>query len=112
MYIWQRENWHEFSWDSEKIYRALAEARKAQGFLLGKADFLELDVLATSFRPVSLLRNTPTVANTVSASRELPDPEPPLPPRRLEKPLYFRGIAATKADCRLLALDSLSDFFF
>lgn len=47
-YVWQRENWTNFSWDSEKIINTLSEARKKQGIILGKGDFFELKELTFS----------------------------------------------------------------
>ena len=35
-YIYQRENWTDFTWDENKISPLLAEVRHLQGRLLGK----------------------------------------------------------------------------
>ncbi|MES2214877.1 MAG: Fic family protein [Pseudomonadota bacterium] len=40
MYIHQRENWSEFTWDREKLSNLLAEARYLQGRLLGRMGVL------------------------------------------------------------------------
>ena len=45
-YIWQKENWTRFIWDSDKIIDLLAEARKKQGYILGKGDFFNLKELS------------------------------------------------------------------
>ena len=41
-YIWQKKSWPEFKWNSEKIISSLSNAKKAQGYLFGQADFFEL----------------------------------------------------------------------
>jgi Fic family protein len=46
IYIWQRNNWANFSWNSEKIIDFLSAARKKQGIILGKGDFFELKELS------------------------------------------------------------------
>lgn len=43
-YIWQIDSWPIFTWDSGRLLRPLSEARKAQGKILGLADFFELEV--------------------------------------------------------------------
>jgi Fic family protein len=43
-YIYQNVDWHKFIWNGEKIQKLLLEIKKAQGFLLGKMNFLGFDV--------------------------------------------------------------------
>lgn len=45
-YIWQKPGWTEFSWNTDQIIDALSLARKKQGIILGKGDFLELKELS------------------------------------------------------------------
>ncbi len=44
MYIWQRPNWPEFSWDAQRILEPLAIARHQQGLLLGRMAGLGFDL--------------------------------------------------------------------
>ena len=48
-YIWQQKTWPSFSWNTSRILNPLSEARKKQGYLLGKADFLDLESEAEVF---------------------------------------------------------------
>ena len=48
-YIWQQKAWPSFSWNTSRILNPLSEARKKQGYLLGKADFLGLESEAEVF---------------------------------------------------------------
>lgn len=41
-YIWQATKWPRLYWDDSRLIKALAEARKIQGQILGQAKFLEL----------------------------------------------------------------------
>lgn len=41
-YIWQRQRWWNFTWDSAQLLPKLSQARKAQGYLIAKADMLAL----------------------------------------------------------------------
>ena len=41
-YIWQTKDWPQFYYDTEQVLRPLSEARKAQGKIIGKADFIGL----------------------------------------------------------------------
>ena len=45
-YVWQASTWPHFNWDSERLLHPLGEARKAQGKILGLADFFELEAQA------------------------------------------------------------------
>ena len=40
LYIYQRENWPDFTWDNDKLVNLLSEARNLQGRLIGKMEFL------------------------------------------------------------------------
>lgn len=40
MYIHERDNWTDFSWDNERILPLLASARHLQGRLLGHIESL------------------------------------------------------------------------
>lgn len=44
-YIWQKKFWPTFTWKTEEIMPSLLEARKAQGYILGQANFFELKEL-------------------------------------------------------------------
>ena len=44
-YIWQKEEWPNFSWDEESLASALSNAKKAQGFILAQADIFDLKSL-------------------------------------------------------------------
>ena len=44
-YIWQNNSWTNFTWESEKLVSSLSNAKKAQGYILGQADFFELRYL-------------------------------------------------------------------
>ncbi len=41
-YIWQHKNWPTFRWEQNKIEDYLLAAKKAQGFILGQAQFFDL----------------------------------------------------------------------
>lgn len=41
-YVWQYSGWPELKWDDSILIKPLAEARKAQGHILGQAKFLQL----------------------------------------------------------------------
>ena len=41
-YVWQNENWAEFTWDSDSLINPLGQARIHQGRLLSKVDALGL----------------------------------------------------------------------
>lgn len=41
-YLWQRDNWTDFKWNSELILKPLSNARKSQGYILGKGESLDL----------------------------------------------------------------------
>jgi len=41
-YVWQNENWAEFTWDSDSLIKPLGQARMYQGRLLSKVDALGL----------------------------------------------------------------------
>jgi Fic family protein len=45
-YIWQGSLWPSFKWNSERLLHPLGEARKAQGKILGLAEFFELETQA------------------------------------------------------------------
>jgi Fic family protein len=45
-YVWQSKSWPRFSWDSSKIVKPLAQARKSQGILLGQAEEIGLEIQA------------------------------------------------------------------
>ena len=44
VYIYQNENWPDFTWDSDEIINLLSEARNLQGKLLGKMESLGFDL--------------------------------------------------------------------
>lgn len=41
-YIWQHSLWPKFTWNTSVLIKSLAEARKAQGHILGQAKFLQI----------------------------------------------------------------------
>ena len=41
-YVWQYSGWPKLSWDDSTLIKPLAEARKAQGHILGQAKYLQL----------------------------------------------------------------------
>ncbi|NLF42262.1 MAG: DUF4172 domain-containing protein, partial [Bacteroidales bacterium] len=43
-YIYQKENWTDFTWDNKKVMIKLGEARNKQGRLLGKMESLGFDL--------------------------------------------------------------------
>jgi len=43
-YIYQKENWPDFTWDTENIVNLLSEARNLQGRLIGKMESLGFDL--------------------------------------------------------------------
>ena len=42
-YIWQHSNWPQFSWDSDLLLTHLGQARKAQGQIIAKTEFIGLE---------------------------------------------------------------------
>ena len=44
MYIWQRENWPNFTWDEKKLSTLLAKVSRAQGRLLGRMEALGFEL--------------------------------------------------------------------
>ena len=44
IYIYENENWTDFSWDNKKVMTQLGEARNQQGRLLGKMESLGFDL--------------------------------------------------------------------
>ena len=48
-YVWQNSSWPKFTWDKDKIFSALTEAKKAQGYILGQANVLNLEDEAQIF---------------------------------------------------------------
>lgn len=45
-YIWQNKTWPKLDWKLEKVMSAFAEAKKAQGYILGQSDYFDLKELA------------------------------------------------------------------
>ena len=44
IYIHEKENWTDFTWDNKKVMLKLGEARNQQGRLLGKMESLGFDL--------------------------------------------------------------------
>ena len=44
-FIWQREDWTQFTWDTDRVIDLLSEARKKQGFILAKGESVNLKEL-------------------------------------------------------------------
>jgi len=43
-YIWQRENWSDFSWESDKLLPLLSKARRVQGEILARGRALGINL--------------------------------------------------------------------
>jgi len=44
IYIYDKENWNDFTWDNKKVMIKLGEARNHQGRLLGRMESLGFDL--------------------------------------------------------------------
>ena len=122
-WIWQRPDWPEFHWDSGRLARPLAAARRAQGELTGMARLLDpdsdlhaqLDVLTSEGVATSAIEGERFDPNALRSSLArrlgLPTAGLPAPPRsieglvdvlldatqRLEKPLTQKMLAGWQA---------------
>ena len=45
MYIHERDNWTDFTWDNDKLLPVLASVRHLQGRLLGRMESLGFDLI-------------------------------------------------------------------
>ncbi len=122
-WIWQRPDWPEFHWDSARLARPLAAARRAQGELAGMARLLDpdsdmhaqLEVLTSEGVATSAIEGEHFDPNALRSSLArrlgLPTAGLPAPPRsmeglvdvlldatqRLEKPLTQKMLAGWQA---------------
>ena len=95
-WIWQRPDWPEFYWDSARLARPLANARRAQGELIGMARLLDpdsdlraqLEVLTSDGVATSAIEGERLDPNAVRSSLArrlgLPTAGLPTPPRSVE----------------------------
>jgi Fic family protein len=95
-WIWQRPEWPEFYWDSGRLARPLANARRAQGELIGMARLLDpdsdlraqLEVLTSDGVATSAIEGERLDPNAVRSSLArrlgLPTAGLPAPPRSVE----------------------------
>jgi Fic family protein len=95
-WIWQRPEWPEFHWDSARLARPLANARRAQGELIGMARLLDpdsdlraqLEVLTSDGVATSAIEGERLDPNAVRSSLArrlgLPTAGLPAPPRSVE----------------------------
>ena len=95
-WIWQRPDWPEFYWDSARLARPLANARRAQGELIGMARLLDpdsdlraqLEVLTSDGVATSAIEGERLDPNAVRSSLArrlgLPTAGLPAPPRSVE----------------------------
>ncbi len=122
-WIWQRPGWPEFHWDSARLARPLAAARRAQGELSGMARLLDpnsdlhaqLEVLTSEGVATSAIEGERFDPNALRSSLArrlgLPTAKLPAPPRsveglvdvlldatyKLDKPLTQRTLAGWQA---------------
>jgi Fic family protein len=122
-WIWQRPDWPEFHWDSARLARPLAAARRAQGELTGMARLLDpdsdlhaqLEVLTSEGVATSAIEGERFDPNALRSSLArrlgLPTAGLPAPPRsmeglvdvlldatqRLERPLTQKMLAGWQA---------------
>ena len=95
-WIWQRPEWPKFYWDSARLARPLANARRAQGELIGMARLLDpdsnlraqLEVLTSDGVATSAIEGERLDPNAVRSSLArrlgLPTAGLPAPPRSVE----------------------------
>ena len=71
-YIWQKNSWTKFIWESAKIMNPLLKAKRAQGYLFGQADFFELkeqgDILIEEAFTTSAIEGETLDRNTIRSS--------------------------------------------
>jgi Fic family protein len=87
-YIWQKNDWPNFTWDSEVLLPELGKARKAQGQILAQADILNLetraDLIVEEAFATSAIEGELLDRNTIrsSVARRLGLPTAGLPPEK------------------------------
>ena len=71
-YIWQKDSWTNFIWESEKIMNPLLKVKRAQGYLLGRTDFIELkeqgDILTEEAFTTSAIEGETLDRNAIRSS--------------------------------------------
>jgi Fic family protein len=70
-YIYQHEDWPDFSWDNEQILRPLGEVRNMQGKIMGKMESLGFDLR----KEAELATLTLEVIKSTEIEGEILDPE-------------------------------------
>jgi Fic family protein len=120
-WIWQRPKWPEFYWDSARLALPLANARRAQGELIGMARLLDpdsdlraqLEVLTSDGVATSAIEGERLDPNAVRSSLArrlgLPTAGLPAPPRSVEG-LVDVLIDATKKLDKPLTIKMLGDW--
>jgi Fic family protein len=120
-WIWQRPEWPEFYWDSARLALPLANARRAQGELIGMARLLDpdsdlraqLEVLTSDGVATSAIEGERLDPNAVRSSLArrlgLPTAGLPAPPRSVEG-LVDVLIDATKKLHKPLTVKMLGDW--
>src|ERR1700676_1388702 len=120
-WIWQRPEWPEFYWDSARLAQPLANARRAQGELIGMARLLDpdsdlraqLEVLTSDGVATSAIEGERLDPNAVRSSLArrlgLPTAGLPAPPRSVEG-LVDVLIDATKKLDKPLTIKMLGDW--
>ena len=120
-WIWQRPEWPEFYWDSARLAQPLANARRAQGELIGMARLLDpdsdlhaqLEVLTSDGVATSAIEGERLDPNAVRSSLArrlgLPTAGLPAPPRSVEG-LVDVLIDATKKLDKPLTVKMLGDW--
>jgi Fic family protein len=120
-WIWQRPEWPEFYWDSARLVQPLANARRAQGELIGMARLLDpdsdlraqLEVLTSDGVATSAIEGERLDPNAVRSSLArrlgLPTAGLPAPPRSVEG-LVDVLIDATKKLDKPLTAKMLGDW--
>lgn len=111
LYIWQTNSWPRFNWDSERLLRPLGVARKAQGKILGLADFFELELQADVLTEEALTTaaiegerlNRETVRSSVARRLGLPTAGLPATERHIE------GLVEMLMDATRNHADALTD---
>src|SRR5574343_464574 len=71
-YIWQNSTWPNFSWDFQEISKALSNAKRAQGQILGQTQFLNLkdqaDILVEESFSTSAIEGENLDRNSIRSS--------------------------------------------
>lgn len=88
LYIWQHENWPQFTWDDSRIIDHLAQARKIQGKILAHAESIGLEaqaeIIIADAAETSAIEGEKLDSNSIrsSVARRLGLPTAGLPPEQ------------------------------